>query len=181
MTNLKHILSVGLATATLAVVLTYVLGGQALLQSPYAEPVHNLVMSLMQGIRGPMLPESQMHAGPTSESHMQPPNYGIIGNNILGGPATLPAGGLAVLILYIVIPLAVAAFVISWNQRSFIVAGLLAVSGSILMIPPLIATGYLTVIVIPGPILGFISGLTIFGLGVIKGIRTAKTVVAAAR
>jgi hypothetical protein len=70
------------------------------------------------------------------------------------------------------IPLAVAALVVSWNQRSFLIAGLLAASGIIGIIPGLIATGYLAVIVFPGPINGVIYGLGIFGLGVAKGIRT---------
>ena len=73
------------------------------------------------------------------------------------------------------IPLAVAALVVSWNQRSFLVAGLLAASGIIGMMPGLIATGYLAVIVFPGPIYGVIYGLGIFGLGVAKGIRTTRT------
>jgi hypothetical protein len=70
------------------------------------------------------------------------------------------------------IPLAVAALVVSWNQRSFLVAGLLVASGVIGIVPGLIATGYLAVIVFPGPINGVIYGLGIFGLGVAKGIRT---------
>ena len=73
------------------------------------------------------------------------------------------------------IPLAVAALVVSWNQRSFLVAGLLAASGIIGMIPGLIATGYLAVIVFPGPIYGVIYGLGIIGLGVAKGIRSTRT------
>jgi hypothetical protein len=71
--------------------------------------------------------------------------------------------------------LGVAAFAVSRNQRSFLVAGLLAVSGVIWMMPGLIATGYLADIVVPGPVLGFISGLAIFGLGAAKGLGTAKT------
>jgi hypothetical protein len=78
------------------------------------------------------------------------------------------------------IPLAVAALVVSWNQRSFLVAGLLAASGIIGMIPGLIATGYLSVIVFPGPIYGVIYGLGIFGLGAAKGIRTTRTATATA-
>jgi hypothetical protein len=74
------------------------------------------------------------------------------------------------------IVLATVAFVVSWKQRSFLVAGLLAASGIILMIPGLIATGYLSVIVFPGPILGVIFGLIIFGLGIAKGIRTARSI-----
>jgi hypothetical protein len=79
------------------------------------------------------------------------------------------------------IPLAVAALVVSWNQRSFLVAGLLAASGIIGMIPGLIVTGYLAVIVFPGPIYGVIYGLGIFGLGAAKGIRTTRTAVVTAR
>src|ERR687897_818130 len=79
------------------------------------------------------------------------------------------------------IPLAVAALVVSWNQRSFLVAGLLAASGIIGMIPGLIATGYLSVIVFPGPIYGVIYGLGLFGLGVAKGLTTASTAVITAR
>jgi hypothetical protein len=80
-----------------------------------------------------------------------------------------------------VLGLATAAYIVSSKQRSFLVAGLLAVSGVLLMIPSLIATGYLAIIVLPGPILGVIIGLGIFGLGVAKGIRTARTEVVIAR
>ncbi|MEW6603287.1 MAG: hypothetical protein AB1351_01195 [Thermoproteota archaeon] len=86
------------------------------------------------------------------------------------GPAWFaPAFGTAALVLGSV------GFAASWKQRSFLVAGLLAASGVIFMIPSLIATGYLEVIVIPGPILGFITGLALFELGLAKGLRTAKT------
>jgi hypothetical protein len=77
------------------------------------------------------------------------------------------------------IPLAVAALVMSWNQRSFLVAGLLAASGIIGMIPGLIATGYLSFIMFPGPINGVIYGLGIFGLGAASGIRTTRNATAA--
>ncbi|HEY1247511.1 MAG TPA: hypothetical protein VGE97_00855 [Nitrososphaera sp.] len=69
------------------------------------------------------------------------------------------------------IALAVAAFALSWKQRSYLVAGLLTVSGIIGMVPGFIATGSLTVIVFPGPI----YGLGIVGLGVAKGIRSTTT------
>lgn len=190
MTNLRHVLSVGLAAATLAVVLTYVLGAQALLQTPEAEAGHNLfmstIMSLIQGIVG-HASQSQMHGAPASDSQMQGMKQGwmqgVIGNNVLGSPATLPAGGLAVMVVTIAIALAAAAFVVSWEQRSFLVAGLLAASGIILMILPLIALANINfaVIALQGPIVGVIFGLMIFGLGVTKGIRTTRTAVAAAR
>lgn len=100
---------------------------------------------------------------------------------VVGGPAVLQRAGIAMAFVISAIALATAAFVASWKQRSFLVAGLLVASGIILMIPGLVATGYLAVIVFPGPILGVAFGLVIFGLGVAKGIRSAKTAVITAR
>lgn len=193
MRNLRHLLPIGLAAATLAVVLTYVLAAPLLLQTPQAEEGHNLFMSmfkpLVQAITGSHRSMAQIHGGgPASEeesmmqgmsqSQMQGGmNQGLIGNNILGSPATLPAGGLAVIVVTSAIALAAAAFVVSWKQRSFLVAGLLAASGIILMILPLANMNF----VIPGPIIGVIVGLVILGLGVAKGIKTARAVTVAPR
>ena len=189
--NLRHILSAGLAAVTLAVVLTYMLGAPALLQMPIAEEGHSLFMSifapLRQAITSGHSSMSQMHGGPASseestmegmsESQMQGMNEGLIGNNILGSPATLPAGGLAVVVVISAIALAVAAFFVSRNQRSFVVAGLLAASGVILMILALANMNF----VIPGPIIGVVVGLAILGLGVAKGIRSARSTTVVAR
>ena len=98
---------------------------------------------------------------------------------VVGGPAVMQGAGVAMAFVISAIALAVAAFIVSRNQRSFLVAGLLAASGAILMIPGLIATGYLSVIVFPGPILGVIFGLGIFGFGVVSGIRTTRNATAA--
>jgi hypothetical protein len=100
---------------------------------------------------------------------------------VVGGPAVMQGAGVAMAFVISEIALAVAAFIVSRNQRSFLVAGLLAASGAILMIPGLIATGYLSVIVFPGPILGVIFGLIIFGLGVVSGIRTTRNATAVIR
>ncbi len=100
---------------------------------------------------------------------------------VVGDPAVLQRAGLAMVFIISAIVLATAAFVVSWKQKSFLVAGLLAASGIILMMPSLISTGYLAVIVFLGPILGVIFGLIIFRLGVAKGIKTASTAVVAAR
>jgi hypothetical protein len=194
MGKLRHILSVGLAAATLAVVLTYVLGAPALLQRPQAEEGHNLFMStimpLIQGIVGGHLSMAQMHGGgPASDSQMQGMSesemqrmqqggmLGILGNNMLGSPATMSAAGLAAVVLMGAISLATAAFVISWKQRSYLIAGLLAASGITLMILPLANLNF----VIPGPIIGVVVGLGILGLGVAKGIRTARAITVAPR
>jgi hypothetical protein len=193
MRSVRYVLSIGLAAATLAVVLTYVLGAQALLQTAQAEEGHELFMSLfmplIQAITGGHSSMAQMHGGaPASEStmegmsesqvqEMRQGTMGLIGNNILGSPATLPAGGLAVNVVVGAITLAIAAFVISWKQRSFLVAGLLTASGIILMILPLANLNF----AIPGPIIGVIVALVILGLGVAKGIRMARTVTVAPR
>jgi hypothetical protein len=194
MGKLRHILSVGLAAATLAVVLTYVLGAPALLQTPQAEEGHNLFMStimpLIQGIVGGHSSMAQMHGGgPASDSQMQGMSesemqrmqqggmLGILGNIMLGSPATLSAAGLAAVVLMGAISLATAAFVISWKQRSYLIAGLLAASGITLMILPLANLNF----VIPGPIIGVVVGLGILGLGVAKGIRTARAITVAPR
>ena len=97
--------------------------------------------------------------------------------NIVSG-MVLRTGLVPVLGLGAIAP-AVAAFVLSWKQRSYLVAGLLAVSGIIGMIPGLIATGSLAVIVFPGPIYGVIYGLGIIGLGVAEGIITTRTATSA--
>jgi hypothetical protein len=183
MTNLKLAVATGLAAATLAVVLTYVLGAQAILQSPYAEPAHNLFMSmfmpLTKAITTGHSSMSQMHGGgpAAEESTMQGMNQGILGNNILGSPATMPAAGFAAVVVMSVIVLAVAAFVISWKQRSFVVAGLLAAGGIILMILPSANMNFM----FPGPVIGLIVGLVIFGLGLTKGIKIARTATVASK
>lgn len=102
--------------------------------------------------------------------------------NLVAGIAVLGlALGTAFNIAAIV--LSAAAFAVSWRQRSYLIAGLLAITGVIYMIPALVALASISfaVIVVPGPILGVIFGLIILGLGVAKGIRTAKVVVAPAR
>jgi hypothetical protein len=102
--------------------------------------------------------------------------------NLAGGIALL---GLAVgTVLNITsIALSAAAFAVSWKQRSYLVAGLLGITGAIYMIPGLVALASINfaVIVFPGPILGVIFGLGILGLGLAKGIRTARAVTLAPR
>ena len=135
--NLRYVLSIGLAAATLAVVLTYVLGAPAFLQTAQAEEGHKLFMSmfmpLIQAITGGHSSMAQMHGGgaPISESTMEKMpepqvqemqrrgTMGLIGNNILGSPATPSAGGLAVNVVAGAITFAIAAFAISWKQRSY--------------------------------------------------------------
>jgi hypothetical protein len=53
--------------------------------------------------------------------------------------------------------------------------------GAIVLATSAFNTGFFAVIVFPGPILGVIIGLGILGLGVAKGVRTARTAVATPR
>jgi hypothetical protein len=100
--------------------------------------------------------------------------------NLAGGIAVLGlAAGTALSVTSIA--LSAVAFAVSWKQRSYLVAGLLAATGVIYMIPALVALASINfaVIVFPGPILGVIFGLAIIGMGVAKGIRTVRTAVIA--
>lgn len=100
--------------------------------------------------------------------------------NLVGGIAVLGLGlGTALNISSLV--LGATAFAVSWKQRSYLVAGLLATAGVIYMIPGLVALASINfaVIVLPGPILGVIFGLAVLGLGATKGIRTARAVTVA--
>ena len=118
-----------------------------------------------------------MHGGPAPTSQSEAMSQGLIGNNILGSPKTLPAGGFAAVVVMGSIALATAAFIMSWNQRSFIVPALLAASGITLMVLPLANMNF----AIPGPIIGVVVGFAILCLGVLKGIRNARTVTASTR
>ncbi|HEX6067271.1 MAG TPA: hypothetical protein VFZ05_00595 [Nitrososphaera sp.] len=57
---------------------------------------------------------------------------------------------------------------------------MLAASGIAFMMPAVTALGDFSVIVFPGPILGVIFGLAIFGLGVAKTIGSARKAIVAA-
>ena len=76
--------------------------------------------------------------------------------------------------------LATGAFIVSWRERSYPVGGMLAASGIIFTVSALVATGFLAVIAIPGPILGVIIGFGIFGLGIAKAIGTSRASLIAA-
>jgi hypothetical protein len=105
----------------------------------------------------------------------------LIGGLALGSYSILHGAPHSVLAISTVM-LATAAFIISWKQRSFPIAALLAATGVIGMIPGLIAlVNENLVIRFPGPILGITSGLVILGLGAAKGIRTARPTPVAAR
>ena len=99
--------------------------------------------------------------------------------NAVGNVALITKVGPTPVLSLVAIVLASAAFIVSWKIRSYLVAGLLAASGIMFMVPALNAMGYsFEVIVFPGPVLGIIFGLAIFGLGITIGIRSARTITA---
>jgi hypothetical protein len=107
-TSSKHIISVGLAAATLAVVLPFLQGVVLLVWPGFISWVTEAGLAPILGAWfGPVVP-------------------------------------------ILALALATATFVISWNHRSFLVAGLVAASGVIFMVTSMIAAQFFAVIVVPG-------------------------------
>lgn len=90
----------------------------------------------------------------------------VIGEALQAGLAPWPGIGIIVL--------AVAAFALSWRQRSFLMGVLLAAIGSVGLVYGLIVTEFFAAIVFPGPIIGVIIGIGVLGLGAAKGIEAAR-------
>ncbi len=67
-----------------------------------------------------------------------------------------------------------AAFFISLRQRSLVISALLVASGIVITIHGVIETRNLTVIYLPGPILGMIFGLWVLALGIAKSMKSGK-------
>jgi hypothetical protein len=70
--------------------------------------------------------------------------------------------------------LAIAAFAVSQEHRSFVVAGLLAASGVVGVVYGLIRTDFLMASSFPGPIFGIILGLPILRLAVAKAVGATR-------
>ena len=70
--------------------------------------------------------------------------------------------------------LAIAAFAVSREHRTLIVAGLLALSGGIGVVYALIRTEFLTASSFPGPIFGLILGLPILGLAAAEAVGAVR-------
>ena len=89
-----------------------------------------------------------------------------MGGALRAGLAPWP--GIAVAVL------AIAAFAVSREHRSFVVAGLLAASGLVGVVYALIQTDFLMASSFPGPIFGIILGLPILGLAVAEAVGAAR-------
>jgi hypothetical protein len=89
-----------------------------------------------------------------------------MGGALRAGLAPWP--GIAVAVL------AIAAFAVSREHRSFVVAGLLAASGLVGVVYALIRTDFLMASSFPGPVFGIILGLPILGLAVAEAVGAAR-------
>jgi len=109
--------------------------------------------------------------GETSMSVMQ---MGMAGH---ASPAASHFGGLSASHVpgLIALGLSAAAFVVSWGQRSYLVTGLLIAAGIIYTIHLAPFLGDHMIIAFPGPVVGLFFGHVILGLGVAKGLGSAKT------
>lgn len=85
-----------------------------------------------------------------------------MGGALQAGLAPWP--GIAVAVL------AIAAFAASREHRSFVVAGLLAMSGVVGVVYGLIRTVFFTATSFPGPIFGIILGIPILGLAAAEAV-----------
>jgi hypothetical protein len=89
-----------------------------------------------------------------------------MGGALRAGLAPWPGIGVAVL--------AIAAFAVSRERRSFVVAGLLGASGVVGVVYALMRTEFLMESSFPGPIFGIILGLPILGLAVAEAVGATR-------
>jgi hypothetical protein len=67
------------------------------------------------------------------------------------------------------------AFALSWNRPSLLVSAVLVATGALMVVDGITTgTRYFTVLVLPGPIIGFAYGLAILALGIAKTMMTAR-------
>jgi hypothetical protein len=91
-----------------------------------------------------------------------------MGGALQAGLAPWP--GIAVAVL------AISAFAISRERRSFVVAGLLAASGVVGVVYALVRTEFLADTSFPGPIFGIILGVPILGLAVAEAVGATRDI-----
>lgn len=115
--------------------------------------------------------------------------FGMIGDNPISGMQTGMSGHASLAASHfaglsashvpglIALVLSAAAFIVSWGQRSYAVAGLLIAAGIIYTIHLAPFLGDHSIIAFPGPVVGLFFGHVILGLGVATGIGSARTTV----
>lgn len=70
--------------------------------------------------------------------------------------------------------LSTSSFALSWTRPSIILSIILLVIGTLMTVDAIaIGTKYFSIMTVPGPIVGFFYGLTVFSLGIAKALLTA--------
>jgi hypothetical protein len=78
--------------------------------------------------------------------------------------------------------LSAAAFALSWNKPSLLVPAALVATGALMVIDGITTgTRYFTVLVLPGPVIGFAYGLAILALGIVKSVKTGMAMTTATK
>ena len=78
-------------------------------------------------------------------------------------------------LVFQLIPLALsgAAFTLSWRKPSILISASLAAAGSLMVIDGITTgTRFFTILIVPGPIIGFAYGVVILALGIVKSLMT---------
>jgi hypothetical protein len=74
--------------------------------------------------------------------------------------------------------LSAAAFALSWRKPSVLVSIVLLVTGTLMIIDGVtIGTRYFVALTLPGPVIGFIYGLVVLALGIIKSMRALRATI----
>jgi hypothetical protein len=69
--------------------------------------------------------------------------------------------------------LSAAAFALTWSGRSVLTSVVLLVTGALMILDGvLIGTRFFVILNLPGPVIGFVYGLAVLTLGIIKSVRT---------
>jgi hypothetical protein len=72
--------------------------------------------------------------------------------------------------------LSAAAFELSWRKPSVLVSAMLTATGALMVDDGIsIGTRYLAILTLPGPVIGFVYGLVVLALGIVKSVMTERS------
>ena len=68
------------------------------------------------------------------------------------------------------------AFELSWRKPSVLVSAMLTATGALMVDDGIsIGTRYLAILTLPGPVIGFVYGLVVLALGIVKSVMTERS------
>jgi hypothetical protein len=72
------------------------------------------------------------------------------------------------------------AFALSWKKPSLLLSATLVIVGALMVVDGITTgTRYFTILVLPGPIIGFAYGLVVLAFGIVKSIEMARVMTTA--